>query len=207
MRRIGLEPGKAFAFGEISVELRRAIAEAWPEALARIKAMVSRIGVDINGWRVNFNGIGTYGTAYLQRAAIAYAGLGANTAEDAVYPSGFADSDGRAFSSDDRYVIHFAKDQLPPARAFWSLTLYDGRQLFAANPINRYALGDRDDLHFNADGSLDLYVQRSSPGPDKQSNWLPTPASGPFSIHLRLYWPTIAVTDGAWAPPPVRRVT
>jgi len=207
MRRIGLEPGKAFSFGEISVELRRAIAEAWPDALARIKAMVSRIGVDSNGWRVNLHAVGTYGTAYLQRAAIAYAGLGANTADDAVYPSAFADSDGRAFSSDERYIIHFDKDQLPPARAFWSLTLYDSRQLFAANPINRYAVGDRDDLHFNSDGSLDLYVQRSSPGADKQSNWLPTPASGPFSIHLRLYWPTVAVTDGAWSPPPVRRVT
>jgi len=207
MRRIGLEPGKTFSFGEISVELRRAIAEAWPEALARIKAMVSRIGVDSNGWRVSLNGVGTYGTAYLQRAAVAYAGLGANVADDAEYPSGFADSDGRAFSSEERYVIHFARDQLPPARAFWSLTLYDARQLFAANPINRYALGDRDDLQFNADGSLDLYIQRSSPGADKQSNWLPTPAAGPFSVHLRIYWPTIAVTDGAWSPPPVRRVT
>jgi len=206
MRRIGIEPGKSVSFGEIPSEVRRAIDEAWPAALERIKAVGPRSGVAMNGWRLNLTAIGTYGADYLHRAGVAYFGFGANTVDDAVYPGAFADEVGNRFSSEEQYAIHFEKDELPPVRAFWSLTLYDGRQLFAANPINRYALGDRDDLQFNSDGSLDLYIQRSSPGRDKQSNWLPAPASGDFSLTMRLYWPKIAVTDGAWAPPPVKKV-
>jgi hypothetical protein len=94
---------------------------------------------------------------------------------------------------------------LPPVRAFWSLTMYDERQLFAANPIGRYAIGDRDKLQFNPDGSLDLYVQRASPGSERESNWLPAPANGPFSMTMRLYWPKANVLYGEWSPPPVRR--
>ena len=104
---------------------------------------------------------------------------------------------------DKRYVLHFAKDQTPPVRAFWSLTMYDERQLFTANPINRFAIGDRDKLIFNGDGSLDLYIQREFPGKDKESNWLPAPKSGAFTMNLRLYWPKIEATNGSWSPPPV----
>jgi hypothetical protein len=98
--------------------------------------------------------IGTYGADYLHRAGVAYGGLGANVIEDAVYPTAFADEEGQPFSRDERNVLHFAKDQIPPVGAFWSLTTYDERQLFTANPINRYAIGDRDKLTFNPDGSL-----------------------------------------------------
>jgi hypothetical protein len=80
------------------------------------------------------------------------------------------------------------------------------RQFFAANPINRYAIGDRDPLVFNADGSLDLSIQRESPGGDKEKNWLPAPKAGGFSMTLRLYWPRPAALEGAWTPPPVQRL-
>lgn len=149
------------------------------------------------------NPIGTYATDYAKRAGIARFGLGANTLEDAFYPSiggGFNDDN---FDSSARYVIRFAKDQLPPARAFWSLTMYDQRQLFAANSIDRYKLGDADKLNYASDGSLELYLQRSSPGKEKEANWLPTPAAGPFSLTMRLYWPKPDATDGTWSPPPV----
>ena len=198
-------PGKSVSFGEMSVEVRRAIDEAWPVAAERIKATGAQSGIEMNGWRIVLTAIGTYGTDYLRRAAVAHFGFGASTVDDAVYPTAFADADGQPLSSDARYVVHFENGQLPPVRAFWSLALYDARQLFAQNPINRYAIGDRDHLQFNTDGSLDIYIQRSSPELDKQSNWLPTPASGAFSLTMRLYWPKIAVTDGAWAPPPVKR--
>jgi hypothetical protein len=92
--------------------------------------------------------IGTYGTDYLHRAGVAYAGLGANVIEDAIYPTVFADDEGQPLHSDKRYVLHFEKDQIPPVRAFWSLTMYDERQLFAANPIDRFVIGDRDKLMF-----------------------------------------------------------
>lgn len=103
-------------------------------------------------------------------------------------------------------MMHFDKEQLPPIRAFWSLSMYDERQLFTANPINRFALGDRDALKFNADGSLDLYIQREAPDADKLTNWLPAPASGGFTMNLRLYWPKPVALDGGWAPPPVNRL-
>jgi hypothetical protein len=84
--------------------------------------------------------------------------------------------------------------------------MYNEKQLLAANPIDRFAIGDRDKLAFNSDGSLDLYIQRESPGRDKESNWLPAPASGPFTMNLRLYWPKAEVRDGSWVPPAVKLV-
>jgi hypothetical protein len=123
-----------------------------------------------------------------------------------VYPTAFADADGKPLNSDNRYALHFNKDQVPAVNAFWSLTMYNEKQLFAANPIDRYAIGDRDKLSFNPDGSLDLYIQRDSPGQEKESNWLPAPASGPFTMNMRLYWPKPEVLDGSWMPTGVRLV-
>jgi hypothetical protein len=148
--------------------------------------------------------IGTYGTDYLKRALIANMGLGANPVEDAIYPTAVADGDGRPFDSARRYLMHFDPGQTPPADAFWSLTMYDQRQLFAANPIGRFAIGDRDALQFNADESLDLHICRESPGEVLESNWLPAPADGPFTMNLRLYWPRPEALDGTWHPPAVR---
>ena len=206
MRRIGIEPGKSFSVASAPKDVQDALNAAPVEALKQIKATWSNSGALANGWRTNLTAIGTYGTDYLHRAGVAYAGLGANVIEDAVYPTALVDADGQPFSSDKRYVLHFAKDQIPPARAFWSLTMYDERQLFAENPIGRYAIGDRDKLALNADGWLDLYIQRESPGKDKEANWLPTPKSGPFTMNLRLYWPKAEVLGGSWASPPVKRL-
>lgn len=206
MRRIGIEPGKPFAFDKASPEVQGVLTEAGPIASKRIRARFLKMGVASAGWRTNLTAIGTYGADYLSRAVIAYVGLGSNTIEDAVYPTAVTDTDGKPFVSDNRYMLHFNKDQVPPVRAFWSLTMYNERHLLAANPIDRYAIGDRDKLAFNPDGSLDLYIQRESPGQDKASNWLPTPASGPFTMNLRLYWPKPEVLDGNWAPPGVKLV-
>jgi hypothetical protein len=206
MRRIGLVPGQPFNFAKQRPEVKRALTEAGQAALSRIKGKFHKAGVLANGWRINLSMIGTYATDYLQRAAVAYAGLGANTVEDAIYPSAITDADGKPFHSDNRYAIHFDKAEIPPVRAFWSLTMYDERQLFTDNPLNRYAIGDRDQLKFNADGSLDLYIQRESPGTDKENNWLPAPKSGAFSMNLRLYWPKPEALDGTWTPPVVERV-
>ncbi|WP_346840071.1 DUF1254 domain-containing protein [Microbulbifer sp. SAOS-129_SWC] len=206
MRRIGIVPGKPFSMAAQPEVVQEAIKAAPADALPRIKAAWKKSGTVVNGWNVNLSGMGTYGTNYLRRAAVAYGGLGANVPEDAVYPTTFADARGEPLHSDRRYTLHFDKDKRPPARAFWSLTLYNDRQLFADNPIDRYAIGDRDKLRFNADGSLDLYIQRESPGSDKEANWLPAPQSGNFSLMMRLYWPALEVLDGSWAPPPVERV-
>jgi hypothetical protein len=151
--------------------------------------------------------IGTYGTDYLKRALVAFLGLGATTAEDVISPTAFTTADGTPFDSAAKYEVRFPYNGLPPARAFWSLTLYDDRQLFADNPIGRYAISDRDHLHYDSDGSLMLYIQRESPGRRMESNWLPTPQQGSFTLTLRVYWPEPAALDGTWAPPFVKRVS
>jgi len=190
----------------VAPDIRAALAAAPAAAMARIADFLPRADRHVNGWMLSGNPIGTYGTAYLKRALIARMGLGANVIEDALYPAAFADADGQPLSSSERYVVHFAKGQLPPARAFWSLTMYDDRQLFADNPIDRYAIGDRDDMKRNSDGSLDIIIQRQAPDGDKQRNWLPAPSAGGFSLNMRLYWPEPEAIDGRWAPPPVKRV-
>ena len=95
----------------------------------------------------------------------------------------------RKYDGANKYVMHFPKGQLPPAKGFWSLTMYDENYFFVANPINRYSISARQNLKSNPDGSVDLYIQNDSPGADKESNWLPAPA-GKFVLMLRLYWPT-----------------
>ena len=116
------------------------------------------------------------------------------------------DADGKIPQAESRYLLHFEKDQLPPAAAFWSLTLYDDAGFQVANPINRFAIGDRDSLKFNPDGSLDLYIQHASPGTDRESNWLPSPAKGAISLVMRLYAPKLQVIGGRWSPPVLQRL-
>jgi hypothetical protein len=205
MARLGLEPGKTFSFASAPPVIRKALEEAAAPALKKIEEELPRTTRSVNGWQTPTAPIGTYGTDYLRRAAVAWSGLGANTVEDAVYPGMIVDADGSPLDSAKRYTLHFEKDGLPPARAFWSLTLYNDRQFLAANPIERYAIGDRDKLGWNADGSLDLYIQRDPPGVENLANWLPSPETGSFLLTLRLYWPKPEALDGRWNPPPLKR--
>jgi hypothetical protein len=103
---------------------------------------------------------------------------------------------------DRDYLIHFNADELPPVAAFWSVTMYDAEGFQAANPINRYALGDRDPLVYQSDGSLDITISHTEPE-QQEANWLPAP-TGPLGITMRLYAPEIGVLDGTWSPPPVQ---
>jgi hypothetical protein len=145
---------------------------------------------------MNTDAIGVYGNYYLKRAIVALIGLGANQPDDAIYPVAISDSDGNSVMAENKYVLHFSKDELPPVDAFWSLTMYDAEGFQIANSINRFAIGDRDPLSFNGDGSLDLYIQNENPGSDKESNWLPAPKGGRLGLTLRLYAPRPQVEVG-----------
>jgi hypothetical protein len=204
MRRIGIEAGESFEFKEADAAVKRALEHAPAAALQWMKSTAPSITRVANGWQINTETIGVYGNAYLKRAIIALVGLGANQPEDAVYPMSLGDADGKPLDGSNEYVLHFGKQELPPADAFWSVTLYDAEGFPVKNPLNRHAIGDRDPLKYNADGSLDLYLQRESPGKDKEANWLPTP-SGEFNLTMRLYAPKLEVLDGRWLPPGVRR--
>jgi hypothetical protein len=203
LEQINIVPGKDFSFSALPSYKQKALEQAVVDAQKLI--LQKKTGDFIDGWGVAREMMGNYGNSYLQRAYIALIGLGANVPEDAVYPMTAVDSDGKLYNGSHRYVMHFNKEQLPPVKGFWSLSMYDHEMYFVDNPIRRYAIGDRDKLQFNDDGSLDIYIQHKSPGKDKESNWLPA-ASGDFDLVLRAYWPMLSVLTGDWNPPPVKRL-
>ena len=174
-------------------------------ALQKLQAAAKTTGVPVNGWNIAPMTLGDFGTNYGLRAVIALVGLGVNLSADAIYPTAFVDGDGKPLSGANRYVVHFDKGQTPPANAFWSLTMYNAQNFMVENPLDRYDIAGWMPLTYNADGSLDVYIQRESPGKEKESNWLPS-AGEDFSITIRVYWPKPAVIDGRWKPPPVQRI-
>ena len=202
LRRIGIEPGKSFDASKVTPEVLASAAASGLKLMHDKAPTLARIA---NGWQMNTDTMGAYGNYYLKRAIVAMVGLGANQVEDAIYPMNVSGADGKPVTGGSKYVLHFTTDELPPVEAFWSLTLYDEERFQVANPLNRFAIGDRDALKFGADGSLDLYVQNENPGPDKEPNWLPSPESGVLALTLRLYAPKPQVADGRWNPPAIRR--
>ncbi|MCP9826844.1 DUF1254 domain-containing protein [Synechococcus sp. EJ6-Ellesmere] len=202
MRQIGIEPGKSFDLWKADLAVKRALERAAPDALKAMRAKIPTLARVVNGWQMNTDTMGVYGNYYLKRGIVALVGLGANLPEDAVYPLNIGDADGNPLNGANQYVLHFAQNEIPPAQVFWSITLYDEHGFPTANELKRNAIGDRDALKFNADGSVDLYIQHASPGAERESNWLPAPA-GDFNLTMRVYAPKSEVTDGRWAPPAV----
>lgn len=204
LRQIGIVPGKDFVFSKLDPQTQKALERAVGKAREMIEDRAERSGEFVNGWLIAREGMGNYGTSYLQRANVALIGLGANVPDDAVYPMSFVDSERRPYNGSNRYLLHFDNGQLP-VNAFWSLTMYDEDGYFSENSIQRYAIGDRDKLKFNNDGSLDIYIQHESPGKDNEANWLPAPKDT-FNLVIRLYWPKTEILTGAWNPPAVERI-
>lgn len=204
LRRLGIEPGQTLDAERLDPNVISAIDTAAGDAIARMATGQTSMGPMVNGWMTPTSAMGTYGTDYLRRAIIAKVGLGANLVEDAVYPLLAFDAEGDAPRGEVDYVLHFDADKLPPIDAFWSVTMYDADGFTVPNSQERYALGDRDALEYNDDGSLDLWIQHDDPGEGRRSNWLPSPR-GPIGVTMRLYGPRPAALDGSWAPPPLQR--
>ncbi len=204
--KLGIGPGAKFEIDAFEADTRKAIEEGVAAGQKAVLDQESKMGKEVNGWVIALDG-GRYGTNYLNRAAWTYFAIGTNLPEDAVYPNTAKDSDGKPLSGGNQYVLRFAKDQMPPAANFWSLTLYDKDGYLVDNPLKRHSRGDRDKFQLGADGSLTIYIQSDSPGKDKEDNWLPSTSEGPFKLYLRLYGPKKEVLDGRWAPPAVQRVT
>jgi hypothetical protein len=205
--KIGLVPGQDFDATKLNADFVKRIPEvAFDRIMLQFK--VNKDVKDINGFGY-ITKTGIYGTDYLMRAFVTAIGLGANRPQDAVYPTSLKDADGKAYDGANKYIMHFAKGQLPPVDGFWSLTMYDANYFFIANPINRYSISARQSLKTNADGSTDLYIQNQSPGADKEANWLPSPPDK-FILMLRMYWPKEkdpSIIDGSWKIPPVKKVS
>jgi hypothetical protein len=205
--QIGLVPGKEFDKSKLNADFASRIPHvAFDRIMLQFK--VGKSVKNINGWMFD-TVTGLYGTDYLNRAFVTAIGLGANRVQDAVYPTSLKGADGSSYDGANKYVMRFAKGQLPPAKGFWSVTMYDANYFFVANPINRYSISARQNLKANPDGSVDLYFQNASPGADKESNWLPAP-KGKFILMMRLYWPSEtppSIIGGSWPPPAVKKVS
>jgi hypothetical protein len=205
MAQIGIEAGKPLDIDALSPSVRVALDGAPRSAQEAMHDAIPRLSPVVNGWTIARSNMGVYGTNYLFRAVIAMIGLGANLPEDAVYPMLLHDSSGDEPVGDHNYVLHFDADQLPPVDAFWSVTMYNIEGFPVPNPLDRYALGDRDPLVYKDDGSLDLYIGQESPNAGLEPNWLPAPP-GPLGVTMRLYGPRPEVLDGRWDPPPLQRL-
>ena len=211
---IGIGPGKKFAFKDLSVEHKAAILLGMKEGDKKVTERVNAVGKSINGWHVAaaFGDRAFYNGDWLLRAAAARGGIYGNDAVEAMYPFTKTLADGKELDgSKGKYTLTFAKDQLPPVNAFWSVTMYDAKnELLVKNPINRYLINSPmlPGLKKNKDGSLTLYIQKDSPGKDKESNWLPAP-DAPIYLVMRLYWPKTEAPSilppgqGTWSPPAV----
>jgi hypothetical protein len=200
LSRLGLEAGKPFEPEGLGADGVKALEEGVRAAADRLT--VTSLATDGKGWTGFGPPIGRYGIDYRGRAQIARIALGSLPPEDAIYILSTQDEDGRPLNGGSRYRLHFSPTGLPPVRAFWSLTLYDPAGYFFTNPLERYALGDRDSLERNPDGSLDLYIQHDPPGGSKDRNWLPAPEGG-FNLTLRIFWPKQEALKGRWNPPPI----
>jgi hypothetical protein len=211
---LGIGAGKKFDPSGFSPEQKAAVVEGMKEGEAKVAKFVAEGVKNINGWNVGdwFGDRAFYNGNWLKRAAAATAGIYGNDAIEATYPMARTLANGEELDgSKHDYTLTFAKDQLPPVNAFWSVTMYDGKtQFLIKNPIDRYLLNSPmlPDMKRNPDGSLTLFIQKDSPGTELEANWLPAP-NGPIYLVMRLYWPKdtppsiLPPGNGTWQPPAV----
>jgi hypothetical protein len=217
---VGIGPDRKIDLNELSAEHRDALKAAallaMKEGDDKVKTYLGSGMQDINGWKLGalFGDNSFYQGDWLKRSAAAMGGIYGNDAEEAVYPMTRSDAKGGTLDgSKHNYTLTFPAGELPPVNAFWSVTMYDGKtQLLIENPINRNLINSPmlPDMTKNADGSLTIYIQKDSPGKDKEANWLPAP-NGEIYLVMRLYWPKteapsiLPVGKGTWSPPAVQQ--
>jgi hypothetical protein len=212
LAKIGIGSDKPFDFKSLSAEQKEAFMLGMKSGDEKVEKFLASGVKHVNGWNIGsfFGDRDFFDGNWLLRAAGAKAGIYGNSAIEAVYPLTRDDADGQPLDgSKHNYTLTFAPGQFPPVKAFWSVTMYDGKtQLLIKNPINRYLINAPmlPNMKKNADGSLTLYIQKDSPGADKESNWLPAPNDLIYLV-MRLYWPKpeppsiLPAGEGTWKPP------
>jgi hypothetical protein len=207
LKNIGLTIDYGFDPSALSAGEKKALGQAIKDGDSMLAVKSASMGKDVNGWQLSPVLNEYFGTDYLFRAAIGYQAMFVNTPIEAYYPGVFIDTDGKTLDgTSGKYTMTFPKGQTPPVGAFWSSTMYDAKKrLMTENSINRYKIGSADNLKANADGSTTIYIQSTSPGKDKESNWLPAPEE-PFYMLFRMYQPKIEVLNGQYELPGVKRV-
>jgi len=209
---LGIGTGKKFDAGALSPEQKKAVEEAMQSGEAKVKKFMEAGVKRVNGWGMvaAFGDRAFYNGNWLKRAAGAVGGIYGNDSVEAAYPLTKTLANGEPLDgSKASYTLTFPAGQYPPVNAFWSVTMYDGKtQFLIKNPINRYLINSPmlPNMKKNADGSLTLYIQKDSPGADKESNWLPAPNDLIYLV-MRLYWPKteppsiLPPGEGTWKPP------
>ena len=217
--RLGIGAKGGFAMDRFDPEIQAAIEEGVREARSDMEAFIKAnssdplISAKIFGTRefLEKSAEENYQLPelYMLRAVAAQLGLYGNSGAEAIYPTYLTDAEGQPLNAaENRYTLTFRENEFPPVRAFSSLTMYDGlTQLFIHNPLDRYLLNSNmsDDFVYGDNGSLTLYIQKDSPGPELEANWLPAP-DGPFYVVMRLYGPEEAALNGTWKNPPMKKV-
>lgn len=203
--QIGLSVANGFSQQELDESTKKGLARAAVTAEQIIENTYAHSAEIVNGWRYTMAD-GRAGHDLALRAALASNVLGGNFPEEILYPNCRVDESGTPFTGQNKYVLHFDKEKIPPVSVFWNLNMYDEKEFFIENTINRYSIGSTTDgLKKNADGSIDIYIQNVNPGKDKQSNWLPAPA-GSFNLTMRLYGAQTPILDGSYRLPAVKRI-
>ncbi|TIM52255.1 MAG: DUF1254 domain-containing protein, partial [Mesorhizobium sp.] len=212
LAKIGIGPGKTFELKDLSLEHKAEMLIGMKQGDDKINKWLASGNKPINGWNVSslLGDEAFYNGDWLLRAGAAKAGLYGNDAAEAMYPFTRTDATGEPLDgSKHNYTLTFPAGQLPPVNSFWSVTMYDGKsQFLIKNPINRYLINSPmlSGMKKNEDGSLTLYIQKDSPGTDKEANWLPAP-DGTIYLVMRLYWPKteapsiLPAGEGSWQPP------
>lgn len=199
---LGIERGKPFDSSKLPQETLEALQEGIDAARAKFEKLQSNPNIDAGKL---FGDRAKLGTNYLNRAMGVYLGIFGNVPKQSVYYSITIDDKGEAFDGAKKsYQLKFAKDQIPPVKYFWSVTMYGlPDRLLVKNPIDRYSIGSSTEgLKAAEDGSITLYVSNEQPSKSEESNWLPAP-KGPFWMVLRTYGPGKEIIDHHYKVPPV----
>jgi hypothetical protein len=199
--KIGIGPGKPLDPGKLDPKIRAAIEQGAADAEKELKEKA----LTVTGSKELFGTRQELGKNYIMARNLgAMLGIYGNTKTEAVYGAYQTTPDGKPLDGTRKWVLRYPAGQLPPVNLFWSITMYNlPQRLLVENPIKRYSIGDRTPgLKKGKDGSLEIYLQSDSPGPDKESNWLPTP-KGPFFMVSRMYGPKQPLIDGTWKDPPL----
>ncbi|WP_413289160.1 DUF1254 domain-containing protein [Bdellovibrio sp. HCB337] len=208
LSKLNIIPTKNFKFSDLPAETQAALNTSIRNARSYIlthRGSFTPRGRLVNGWTVSVERT-EFGVDYERRAYEAYMGLGFLPPQDAIFPVAYEDNMGQQLMGENSYKVTFKKDQLPPVNAFWSLTMYQLPDIaFAGNRYRRYTIGQYSSLKTNPDGSITIYMQPTSPGKDKESNWLPS-KPGNYQLTLKMYWPKQEVLEARWLPPAVERV-
>jgi hypothetical protein len=204
---LGIASNQSKAWDSIDPSDRKALAKGLEQVLNTFSDRISfqqQHRHRVNGWDMPGQGpIGSYGTHYAVRAAVALLGLAAKDRADGTHFNASVDGSGNRLDGSKMYRLTFGPGDTPPAQAFWSITLYDDKGYLAANPIGRHAIRPSEGLVYESDGSLAIYLQPDNPGPERLANWLPTPRGQTYELSLRAYWPNEALLKGQWMPPPI----